>query len=381
MTSGQHELRRAAEDIAKLAAERAVQNEQDGRLAPDLVERLRDSGLLRCGAPATLGAAEAPPALALACAETIARGDAATGWCVSIAMTGSLLGAYLPPAAAAETLGDPRSVAAGVWAPRAKGRPTEGGLVVSGQWAFCSGITHADYFFGGCVLDEGGDGGAPASRVVAIPVADLEILDTWHTSGLRGTGSHDAVANEVFVPDRRIFSFADGPVLDSPLYRFPIFGYFALCVAAVALGNARAAIDDLLDLAGHKVALGARRTLAEKATTQSTVAQAEAALRAARTFFYTAVEEAWAAAQGGGPVNVELRTGLRLAAVHAARTAADVVRDMYDLGGGTAIYDRSPLQRRFRDASTITAHLQVSRSVWELTGRILLGLPTDVGQL
>jgi alkylation response protein AidB-like acyl-CoA dehydrogenase len=172
---------------------------------------------------------------------------------------------------------------------------------------------------------------------------------------------------------------ADSP-LDAPLYRFPIFGYFALCIAAVALGNARGAIADLLDLAWHKKSLGARRTLAEKSSTQAAVAQAEASLRAARALFYSAIDDAWAAAKEGA-VNVELRAGLRLAATHAARTSADVARAMYDLGGGTAIYDESPLQRRFRDASTITAHIQVSQGIWETTGKLLLGLPADVAQL
>jgi alkylation response protein AidB-like acyl-CoA dehydrogenase len=286
------------------------------------------------------------------------------------------LSAYLPNDGAVETLGDPGSIAAGVWAPRATARRVDGGLVVSGRWAFCSGITHADHFFGGCMVD---DGDGPTMRIVGMPTSELRVIDTWHTSGLRGTGSHDAVAEEVFVPDRRTASLADSP-LDAPLYRFPIFGYFALCIAAVALGNARGAIVDLLDLAGHKKSLGARRTLAEKSSTQAAVAQAEASLRAARALFYSAIDDAWAAAKEGA-VNVDLRTGLRLAATHAARTSADVARAMYDLGGGTAIYDESPLQRRFRDASTITAHIQVSQGTWEITGKLLLGLPADVAQL
>jgi alkylation response protein AidB-like acyl-CoA dehydrogenase len=187
------------------------------------------------------------------------------------------------------------------------------------------------------------------------------------------------VAEEVFVPDRRTASLADTP-LDAPLYRFPIFGYFALCIAAVALGNARGAIDDLLELAGGKVSFGGRRTLAEKSSTQAVLGQGEASLRAARALFYSAIDEAWEAAKVGA-VSVELRAGLRLAATHAARTGADVTRAMYDLGGGTAIYDESPLQRRFRDASTVTAHIQVSPGTWETTGKLLLGLPADVTQL
>ncbi|QIB47454.1 hydroxylase [Streptomyces aureoverticillatus] len=373
-----------ADRIRRMAQAAAADTERHRRLAPDVVEALRDVGLMRCAAPAGLGAPQAPPADALAGAETMAQGDAATGWCVSIAMTTSLLAAYLPADGAAEIFGDPRSIAAGVWAPRGTARPVDGGVVVSGRWSFASGIRHADYFFGGCLVDDGrGEkDGVRARRSVGIPTAQLRILDdTWQTSGLRGTGSHDVVAKDVFVPTHRTLSLSDGPVIDAPLYRFPVFGYFALAVAAAALGNARGAIDDLLDLAGRKVPDGARRTLGEKAVTQAAVAQAEASLRAARALFYAAIEDAWRAARIGGTVTVGLRTGLRLAATHAARTSADVVRSMYDLGGGSAIYDDSPLQRRFRDAATATAHIQVSPSTWETTGRILLGVPTETDRL
>jgi alkylation response protein AidB-like acyl-CoA dehydrogenase len=372
-----------AEQISELARGLAVDNERERRLVPALVDRLRDSGLMRCGALRTLGAAQAPPAVALECAETIARGDAATGWCVSIAITSSLLAGYLPEQGAAETLGDSRAIAAGVWAPRGTARPVDGGLLVSGRWAFCSGITHSEYFFGGCVLVTGDEteGAPPVLRAVGIPVSEMEILDTWHTSGLRGTGSHDAVADDVFIPTHRTISLLDGPLVDASLYRFPLFGYFALSIAAAALGNARGAIDDLLDLAGRKVALGARRTLAEKPMTQAAVGQAEAALRAARAFYYQAIDDAWRSAESGGPVSVELRTGLRLAATHAVRTSAEVARSMYDLGGGSSIYETSPLQRRFRDANTATAHMQVNPAMWETTGRVLLDLPTNTSQL
>ncbi|MGW2291611.1 acyl-CoA dehydrogenase family protein [Streptomyces phaeochromogenes] len=371
-----------ADRIRPQAQAAAVDNERSGRLTPELVESLRESGLMRSGAPADLGAAQAPPAVSLRCAETIARGDAATGWCVSIAFTTSLLGAYLPPKGAAEVLGDRGAIPAGVWAPRGKARPVDGGVIVSGRWSFCSGITHADHFFGGCLLDDGRgvQDDTPAMRVVGIPTEQLRILDTWHTSGLRGTGSHDVVAEDVFVPAHRTLSLTDAPLADAPLYRFPLHGYFALAVAAAALGNARGAIDDLIDLAGRKVAFGSRRTLAEKSATQAAVAEAEAALRAARALFYSAVDEAWHSAETSDEVLLDLRTGLRLAATHAARTSADVVRSMYDLGGGSAIYDDSPLQRRFRDATTATAHIVVNQATWETAGRVLLGLPTDLSR-
>ena len=365
------------------ARELAATTERDRALPPALLKELAATGLMRAGAPAELGALEAAPAVTLAGAEAIARGDASAGWCVSIAATSSLLSAYLPEPGAIEVFGDPSQVAAGVWAPRGRATVVDGGVRVSGRWSFCSGISHSQWLFAGCLLEDAhAQGEAPELRVVALPTAELEILDTWRTSGLRGTGSHDAIADDLFVPGDRVLSLmGSAPRVDAPLYRFPIFGFFALSIAAAALGNARGAIDDLTDLAVGKTAQGSSRVLAERPATQAAVGEAEAALRAARALYYGAIDEAWAAAQRGAVLDDSLRLGLRLAATHAVRTSADVSRAMYDLGGGTSIYEDSPLQRRFRDAHTATAHFQVNPATWELAGRLLLGLPTKTAQL
>jgi len=377
------DLERAADELSALARELAPAIETNRRLPDELVAALRASGLFRAGAPATVGAPEAPPAVTLGCAETLARGDASAGWCVSIAATSSLLAGWLPAEGLAETFADPDKVAAGIFTPRGRAKPVDGGYRVSGRWAFCSGIMHSDYLFAGCMVEAGGEG-EPTMRSLGMPTSALEIIDTWHTSGLCGTGSHDAVADDLFVPAHRSLSLLDPPTSDAALYRFPIFAFFALSIAAAALGNARGAIDDLTTLAVVKVGQGSSRTLAQRAATWSVVAQAEASLRAARAFYYQAIEEAWQAArsaQPAQPVSVELRTGLRLAATHAVRTAADVAREMCDLGGGSAIYADSPLQRRLRDAQTATAHFQVNPAIWELTGRLLLDQPTETAML
>jgi indole-3-acetate monooxygenase len=363
-----------AREIAVLARGMADQIDAGRRLPAELVGVLRDSGLLRAGAPVEVDALELPAGTALRCAEEVARGDASAGWCVSIAITASLLVAYLPPVSRDELFGDGRGVAAGVWAPQGKARRVPGGVVVSGRWAFCSGITHADVLFAGCVLED-----RPA--VVALPTEQLQVLDTWYTLGLRGTGSHDTVADEVFVPNERVLSIFDGPVIDRPLYRFPPFGFFAACITAAAMGNARAAIDDFVDLAGTKKGVAASRTLAERSTIQVAVASAESSLEAARAGYYQAIDAAWQASQDLPSVPLEARTRVRLAATHGVRASADVVRTMYDLAGGSAIYDGAPLQRRFRDAFTATAHFQVNEASRELPGRILLGQTTEAAML
>ncbi|HWF29462.1 MAG TPA: acyl-CoA dehydrogenase family protein, partial [Mycobacterium sp.] len=317
-----------ARQIAGLARDMADEIEADHRLPAELVGALRDSGLLRAGAPVEVEGLELAPGTALRCAEEVARGDASAGWCVSIAMTSSLLVAYLPPVSRDELFGAGRGVAAGVWAPHGKARPAAGGVIVSGRWAFCSGISHSEVMFAGCLLDD-----RPA--VVALPTEQLQVLDTWRTLGLRGTGSHDAVADNVFVPDTHVVSIFDGPLVNRPLYRFPPFGFFAACITAAAMGNARAAIDNFADLARTKTSVASTRTLAQRPTIQSAVAAAESALEAARALYYQAIENAWRASQDELPVPVEARTRLRLAATHGVRTAADVVRTMYDLAGGS----------------------------------------------
>jgi indole-3-acetate monooxygenase len=374
--SSANEIDTVAQQIAAAAREMSTQIDDDRRLPEELVALLGESGLLRAGAPAEVRGLELPPGVALRCAEAVARGNASAGWCVSIAITSSLLVAYLPASSRDALFGEGRGVAAGVWAPRGTGRTVDGGVVVSGRWAFCSGISHADMMFAGCLVDD-----QRVPSVVALRKEDLQVLDTWHTLGLRGTSSHDTVADEVFVPTDRVFSLFDGPIVDRPLYRFPVFGFFALSIGAAALGNARAAIDDLVELACAKKGLGSTRTLAERPATQAAVATAESALSAARALYYQAIETAWQASQDGEGVSVEARNQLRLAATHAVRTSADVVRDMYELAGGSAIYDNSPLQRRFRDAYTATAHFQVNEASRELPGRILLDQPADVSML
>jgi alkylation response protein AidB-like acyl-CoA dehydrogenase len=378
------DLYHAAERASALARSLAEQTEQGRSLPPELVDELLGAGLLRPAVSTALGGRQLPPEVILRCAETVARGDASAGWCVSINATSSLLSAYLPEKGAAEVFGDGSSVAAGVWAPRGAARPVAGGVVVSGQWPFCSAISHSDWMFAGCVLAPPArtPDAAPTLRVLAIPTAELNVLDTWRTSGLRGTGSHDSVASEVFVPEHRILSVLDGPPAGAaPLYRFPLFGFFALSIAVAALGNARGAVDELVELAGGKRTLGSSRTLAERSQVQAGVAAAEASLRAARLLLYSAVDDAWRAASGPGPVSRDARLGLRLAATHATRTSAEVVASVYDLGGGSAIYESSPLQRRFRDAHTATAHIQVNPATYELLGRLLLGLPARTEQL
>jgi alkylation response protein AidB-like acyl-CoA dehydrogenase len=360
------QLRAASQDV-----------EDARRLPPPLVDALTDAGFFRICVPESIGGLECDVATTLECIECISIADGSAGWCVMIGGTTGLVAAFLEADAAKEIFGDPRVVTGGMVAPGGTATRTDGGYRVNGHWTFGSGSGHCQWLGGGCIPDD-----ARPPLFPMMPVRDLEILDTWHVSGLRGTGSNDFTATDLFVPESHtVCLFTDRPREDGPLYRFPLFCLLALGVASVSLGIGRRAIDELVALADSKRPTGSRRTLAQRATIQVDLAKAEAGLRSARALFYDTVAKAWDVAANGDAIPIRLRADLRLAATNVARTAAGVTTSMYEAGGGTAIYAGSPLQRCFRDAHTATQHVMVAPATYELVGRILLGLDTDTSTL
>lgn len=383
-----HPLVHAARELAPRVRALAAEGERLRRLPPELVEALRGAGIFRMLVPATLGGAEVDPSTLVRALEELSRADGSAGWCAMIGATSAVVAAYLPEAAAREIYGlDPLVVTGGVFAPSGTAAVVDGGYRVRGRWAFASGCEHCAWLMVGAVVTEGGKprlsaSGVPQTRLLLFPRDEVEIVDTWDVSGLRGTGSHTLALDGILVPAARAASIiADPPREAGPLYRFPVFGLLALGGAAVALGIARAAIDELRALAATKVPTAGRKRLGERGVVQVETAEAEALVEASRAFLFDAIEAAWQAAAGGGPIPLGLRARLRLAATHAVASAAKAVDLMYGAGGGTAIYASSPLQRCFRDVHVITQHMMVAPATLELIGRVLLGIDVDTSLL
>ena len=376
-----------AQALAAIAAELAAEGEKERRLAPRLVEGIVEAGLFRLCVPASLGGLESPAGTLVEAVEELARGDGAAGWCLAINATSGLLAGYLEEEPARLIFGDTRSVAGGVFAPRGRATATQDGFRVTGRWPFASGCRHCDWLMGGCVVEEGDDvrrlpNGMPDVRLMLAPAREVIVHDTWRVAGLRATGSHDIEFAALRIPaGHGVSVFTDRPTAPGPLYAFPLFGLLAIAIAGVGLGIGRGALDDLVALAAAKTPTGSTRTLAQRSTAQAETARAEASLRSARAFLHEAIGEAWGEAATTGAVSVQQRGALRLAATHATTTGAAVAETAFRLGGASAIYDESPLQRRFRDAQVATQHMLVGPATWELTGRLLLGQPTDATQL
>jgi alkylation response protein AidB-like acyl-CoA dehydrogenase len=379
------DTREAARKISPELRERAEEFETERRLPDELSRRLAESGFYRMCVPERYGGLEQPPAITMETVELLARADAAPAWVVFIAATSGTTLALLPEKTAREVFAQPETMIAGVFAPRGEASVVEGGYRVSGQWPWGSGTRNADWILAGCRVTRDGEtetlpNGTPRSRMMLVPASEVDFVDTWHVSGLSGTGSTDFTIRDRFVADEFAVGLGFEEVLDRPLYRFPQFGLLAMGIAAVSLGLARAAIEELISIAGGKTPAGSGRSLAARPASQTEVARAEATLRSARAFYYEAIESAWSEAQHGR-LGRDARRDIRLATTHATQASAEAVDRMYHLGGGTSVYRRSPLQRFFRDVHVATQHMMVGPATWELTGRLFLGLETDTSQL
>jgi alkylation response protein AidB-like acyl-CoA dehydrogenase len=256
----------------------------------------------------------------------------------------------------------------------------DGGFRVSGRWALVSGCELADWIPVMCVVTEGTEPrmlaslGAPELRMAYIPKGSYRILDTWYVGGLRGTGSHDVVVKDVFVPSERAFSFMDPKLLDRPLYRMPLAATMSAGCAAMCLGIAQTAIDTLLELSLSKVQVDPGPGPRERPAVQAMVAASTAEVEAARLLLHDALGDLWATCNQGVGVTDIQRARMWGGALHAAKAAKAVVTAMYEAAGASALYVDCPLERAHRDLHAVTQHVVLAHRWLEDAGRVRLGL-------
>ena len=368
-------------------AARAEEIEQARRLPADLAAKLAEAGAFNLSKPAALGGLELEPLDFLKIVTTVAEADASAGWCVMIAVTSTLGAAYMAEPAAREIFGAEDVITGGVFAPMGKAEDKGDHYLLSGQWQWGSGSANCSWLGGGAMIFKDGElqkfaNGAPYHRMLFFPADEVSFIDSWHVAGLKGTGSGDFSVEGIRVPKDRSVSFVgDKPRDPGALYKFPLFGLLALGVSAVALGNARAALEEIRTIAINKKTPGGGRSMAQRATIQAELARATAHLGGAFAYLENAIRESWTEALGDDEISPAGRANLRLACAHATEMSADVCKTAYTLGGGAAVYSDNSLQRRFRDAHVATQHIATAPAVFELAGRIILDQPVDMAML
>ena len=377
-----------AKKIAPVIRKHAAEAERERHLSREVVDAMLELGLHSMTRPRSFGGLETDPVTMFRVVEEIARHDSAAAWNLQLSLGIYPLLAWLPDEGASEILNShPAAVLGGSFSPTHSAIAVDGGYRVSGQWSFVSGAHHCRWLLFLLQVRDGdklrvSEQGIPLQWFMVVPAESAKIVDTWNTLGMRGTGSHDVLITDQFIPERRTALVqpleTPGEAFQSALYRLTLWVSVAL-LAAPALGTARAAIDGLIELARAKTPNFTPSTLACRQVAQRQVAEAEATLGAGRAYLFETFEENWARATAGEPITTAHKIKMQLATSHAMACAARAIDLVHTTAGSSAIRNENMFQQHFRDVHTMTQHAFASASHYESAGALMFGAETDWG--
>lgn len=371
---------RAAQELLPKVRAAADDIERERRLPRDLVDALLDAGLFHLLAPAEAAGSGCDPITAAQVVEEVATVDGSTAWCLMIAAQNAALLGFLGRDALAAMQFGPRDIACGVARPIGRAVRTstpEPGYTVSGRWPFASGSSHATWFGAECVVYDGDASvrdanGNEVTRFTWLRRKDVTVIDTWDTTGLRGTASHDFSAEGAFCPaDRGHQMLVTRGELDFPLLHAEPLVF--INQGSVCLGLARGVIETAIGIARTKPGWGTDQPLGQTPRFQGAVGEAIATVEAARAYLYGVSRALWEAALSGEAGDPRLRSRVHLAksiAAQASRRAADLVADET---GSAAFIARAGLERKVRDVRTGAAHIMVSPLTIQAAARVEMG--------
>ncbi|MGO1308382.1 acyl-CoA dehydrogenase family protein [Kluyvera intermedia] len=369
--------REALDTLLSEVAARSEDFEHQRHISDDIISRFQQVGVYRALVPKIYGGDECSPAQFCKLIEQIATADGSAGWVASFGMSPFYLGA-LPVDTLKELYRNgPDVVFAGGIFPTQKAHQADGGYRVSGRWSFASGSMGASVLGVGILPD----GEQPLPRMAVLPRASVQIDPVWNTVGLAGTGSHDLLVDDVFVPHEWTFIRGGALNLEGPLYRYPVLSLATQVLSVVALGVARAALNEIYAIAHRQQSVTGAPRLADRPQAQMQIARCEADLRSARAWFYDAIDDVWQRLLSGDDPSCEQINALRLSSTHVTRVAAEVARQALALNGMGGVTMTSPLQRYVRDTMVITQHAFMGDLSYLNAGTVFFGGKPQPGYL
>lgn len=374
----------AVDDIDPILRQYSRQAEREKKLPEPVVDALRGAGFYRMFRPQALGGFGLDPVSEFTVAESLARIDSAAAWNVQVCNAGELFGAWFGSEAIREVFGEANAIVAGAFNPRRYAEAVDGGYVLNGITPFTSNCHGADWVMGLADPNDHGtarlDGaGNPMMLLTLVPAHECRIIENWDTMGLAGTGSHDVEIRRVFVPERRAVAFTPAVEPSAPYdnanSRMAIW-ITAASHAAVGLGIAQAAIEDLVEL-GSMVPSYSRNSIRDRSRVQMRLAQAEAQLASARVYFHETYNDAWLDADRNGRLTMQQKARCQLATTHAVMASAQAVDLVQSCVGTTGIREAHDFEKYFRDVHVVTQHAYVSEARLEAVGQVMFGMDPD----
>lgn len=379
------ELVHRASQIVPLLREKAMWMDENRRMHDKVIEALTEAGILKMRVPVRYGGFESDMSTVVDVISELGRGDGSVSWTVAVWMISTWMTGLFPDEVQDEIFSEPDVRICGILSPGALVVPADGGYIVNGKWSFNTGAQQSKWNTNAAVRPTPDGGHEPV--MIMVPISDLKIVDDWHTSGLRGSGSVTTLAKDVFVPAERVLPM--GPVLagvhrsklnaDAPIFKAPFMPTACSTVGAVALGLAKAAKDAFFErLPGRRITYTSYESQSEAPVTHIEVADATTRIDEAAFHAFRAAGMIDNKGAAGEPWTLEERALARLDLGATCQRAKEAVEILDSASGGSSIYSDVPIQRIERDVKTLNLHAILHPTTnLELYGRILCGLESN----
>lgn len=371
----------ASRSVVPVLEEHSPQTEEQRQVATEAMAAIQAAGLSRLLTPKQFGGYELPVSTQIRSCAELARGCAAASWVHMVCGAHTFVLGRYRQACQEEVFGDsPDVLIPGALAPQGRARRVAGGWVLDGRWQFGSGVDHGRWVVLGAQTIDVEEHGIPAVHLV-IPSSDVTIDDTWHTLGMRGTGSKDIVADAVFAPEHRVMPTrelfrGDFEGEAGPLYRLPVMGGLATMLAANVAGITQRGLGLFVDATRVREEVYTGASKASKVSIQMRLAESLGELEVAQLLVEkncTLLDEAMA--ENNPPLGRDVTSALRWNAAYASELCRRSTERVYAAAGAGATHNNSPLQRWFRDINTACHHAIVDfDGMKEARGRMALGL-------
>lgn len=383
------ELLANARALVPAMRERALDCEKNRTVSEETIDDFHRNGLVRVIQPAWAGGSETDFTTYLDVCSEIAKGCASSAWVLTNLASHHFMLAYWPPEAQHELWDNDPDVliASGLAFQAGKAQRVDGGYRISGKWPFSSGVNNSTWNMLGAMLPPEDDpDGAPVGHLFLVPESDYTILDTWHVTGLAGTGSNHVAADDIFVPQHRAITVPEIVNQTTPgltlnpgtLFKLPFFPMFPFVVGCVTTGIAQGTVEGFTQVSKSRASTYTGKSLADLDPIQARIGEATAAADAGSILLQSTSDDVYEKTAAGHDFSAEDKARIRLKASYATQQSVKAVDVLYAAGGGGALAERNPLQRAFRDAHATIAHIHLNWDALSRSyGRAALGLPTE----
>jgi alkylation response protein AidB-like acyl-CoA dehydrogenase len=367
------------DDFVARLAERAEEAERLRRLPAATVGEFRDTDLFRLLLPMKFGGIQAPLPQVLDPIRRMAHGCPSSAWTLGFYTLHNWMLALFPLQLQEEVLAAGPVLAPAPLAPTGKGTPVDGGVRLTGRWSWATGVMDADWVIVGALIER-------SDRIdlalVVVPAGEVEVDDVWQTAGMRGTGSHDVVVTDVFVPEHRIVAVIDiysgtspgAHAHAAPTYRWPLVPALALVASMPVLGAAERVTELFAERLGARVLAYSGVAQKDQPAAQIRLGNARVRLRALRALIAETADGIEQLVTNGTRVSRSVRASARLAAAYTVHESRAIIADLMEASGASSQFLSNPMQRFKRDVDIAAGHVifdyDVSR---ELAGALAIG--------